>query len=659
MIGVAVPLVVALAVGQPAAGFPAAFGAISAGFASQQGVYRSRAAAMLWTTLAMALSTFVGALTGHSLLLSVILTACWGYAYGIVASLGPAATTIGINSVIALVIWGHLPADLPQATLEALLVLAGGIVQTFLLVIVWPLRRFSVERHALATAARSLAQYARDIAAGKQERPSSQPFESIAQTLADPQPFARRGDIAVFQSLHDELQRVRGSLAALATDRGSAADTRAIDELALGSGVLLTELADALDAAREPFDTRGEWLRVEAAEQRLDAAAAEVHVRSEAHALAGQLRSAWRLATFPADVPVPTSLARTGFSISFPRLDDTVETLRANLSQKSPYGRLAPRVAGTLAVATILGGVLPTQHGYWIAMTAVILLRPDFTQTFLRSTGRVGGTLVGAAFATAIAAHVRPGADTYVAMCVLFAGIGYYIFKANYALFTVAITAYVTFALALVGQPEAMALRDRVLGTVVAGILTGIAIWVWPTWEAERTRLALADLIEAQRKYLSGILAAYVDPSRYDAAAIADAQRTAWSLRANAEASVDRMLGEPSHTHAIPAQTALGVLAASRRIGLASLSLDAHFPHAQRLARPALGPFSAELDNALAYVAACLREECPADRQLHLRDAYRNAQSELKAAGDLSADMILAIADAQVDAVNTLMELMR
>lgn len=607
----------------------------------------------------MALSTFVGALAGHSLAVLVFVTALWGYAYGIIASLGPAATTVGINSVIALIIFSHLPADVPQATLYALLVLAGGLVQTFLLVIVWPLRRFSAERHALAAAARSLAQYARDLAGGAPGLPSPQPFATVGQTLADPQPFARRGDIAVFQSLHDELQRVRGSLAALATDRAYAADTRAIDELALGTAGLLTELADALDAAREPVDLRGEWLRVEATEARVEAlAATEAHVRSEAHALAGQLRSVWRLATFPADVPIRTSLVRASTATFFlPRLDDTMETLRANFSQNSPYGRLAPRVAGTLALATILGGVLPTQHGYWIAMTAVILLRPDFTQTFLRSIGRIGGTLIGVAFSTAIAAHVRPGAETYVALCIFFAGLGYYVFKANYALFTVAITAYVAFVLALLGQPEAMALRDRVLGTVVAGILTGVAIFVWPTWEAERTPAALTDLIEAQRRYLRAVLAAYIDPARYDPRAIEEAQGSAWSLRANAEASVDRMLGDPPQTHAIAPQTALGVLAASRRIGLATLSLNAHFPHAQRMPRPGLEPFAQALDQTLAYVAALLREERPAPKAPHLREAFRNALNDLKAAKDPSADMVLAIGDSLVDAVNTSLEL--
>ncbi|MBV8601009.1 MAG: hypothetical protein JO359_05510, partial [Candidatus Eremiobacteraeota bacterium] len=157
------------------------------GFASQQGVYRTRAAAMLLTAAAMAFSTMVGGFSAYSLPALVVVTALWGYAYAIVASLGSAATTVGINSVIALVVFSHFRLAPHEVVFESLLVLAGGLTQTFLLVVVWPLRRFSVERHALAAAARSLAAYARNVAAGSFDLPATAPIATVRQTLADPQ----------------------------------------------------------------------------------------------------------------------------------------------------------------------------------------------------------------------------------------------------------------------------------------------------------------------------------------------------------------------------------------------------------------------------------------------------------------------------------------
>ena len=612
---------------------------------------------MLLTTSAMAFSSFVGSLAGHSLVALVIVTALWGYAYGIIGSLGPAAVTIGINSVIAVIIYGHYPESAPQALLQALLVLGGGVVQTFLIVMVWPLRRFSAERHSLAGAARALAAYARNIAGGTSDLPTFAPLTNVRQTLADPQPFARRGDIGAFQALLDEMERIRGGLAALSTDRFAAGDTLAIDEFARGAAGILSEIASALDVAKEPVDSANEWMRLRAAEARLESGAGSAHVRSDAHAVAGQLRSAWRLATLPADVPVqmePESQPLLTFSLS--TVQDTLATLRANVTYRSPFGRLAPRLAGTLVIATILGGILPTQHGYWIPMTAVILLRPDFSQTTLRGVARVLGTLIGAAFASAIAAHVRPGPETYVGLTIVFAGLSYFVFKANYAVFTIAITAYVAFSLALLGQTEALALRDRVLGTVVAGILAGIAVIVWPTWESTRVRGALAALLEAQGAYLKAVLDAYRDPKLFDAARIRDAQRTAWSLRADAEASVDRMLGDPGHTHAIAPDGALGILAASRRVGLGSLSLNVHYPDVKHIERPPLEPLEIALFEGLAYASSTLRDETPPEYP-HLREAYSVAENGLRTMNDSNADVILSVTDALVDATNTAAEL--
>ena len=64
-VGVALPLALALSAGRPLAGVSAAIGALSVGFASRQGVYRTRAAAMLLTASAMALSAFAGSTTAE------------------------------------------------------------------------------------------------------------------------------------------------------------------------------------------------------------------------------------------------------------------------------------------------------------------------------------------------------------------------------------------------------------------------------------------------------------------------------------------------------------------------------------------------------------------------------------------------------------------
>src|SRR6187455_517180 len=89
-VGVAVPLVTATALGQPGAAVFITVGAVSVGFGSFQGAYRSRAAVMLLASVAMAVSVFVGSQTGSTPLLAIALAAVWSCAAGLLVAFGPA-----------------------------------------------------------------------------------------------------------------------------------------------------------------------------------------------------------------------------------------------------------------------------------------------------------------------------------------------------------------------------------------------------------------------------------------------------------------------------------------------------------------------------------------------------------------------------------------
>src|SRR6188508_1792006 len=65
-VGVAIVLVVGLVLRLPVVSAFGAVGAVSVGFGSFQGAYRSRAAVMLAAAAAMAISIFAGSLAGHS-----------------------------------------------------------------------------------------------------------------------------------------------------------------------------------------------------------------------------------------------------------------------------------------------------------------------------------------------------------------------------------------------------------------------------------------------------------------------------------------------------------------------------------------------------------------------------------------------------------------
>jgi hypothetical protein len=123
---------------------------------------------------------------------------------------------------------------------------------------------------------------------------------------------------------------------------------------------------------------------------------------------------------------------------------------------------------------------LSLQHGYWVPMTVLLVLKPDFHQTFLRGVARIAGTLSGAALATLLAALVRPVPALLALLVLIFAWLCYSLPRVNYATFTICITVYIVFLLALAGLPEMIMVEYRTVDTVIGGVLALIAYALWP-----------------------------------------------------------------------------------------------------------------------------------------------------------------------------------
>jgi hypothetical protein len=159
---------------------------------------------------------------------------------------------------------------------------------------------------------------------------------------------------------------------------------------------------------------------------------------------------------------------------------DVWTILRQNLTLDSPSFRHGIRLACTIGLATAAYRLLGLHRGYWIAMTALLVLRADLQDTFVRALGRVGGTLIGAALAAAIVDLIHPG-SLALSLLLLAAVWGCYnLFKANYGLFAICLTAYVVFILMLSGAGAMTAATTRALYTVEGGALGLCAYLVWP-----------------------------------------------------------------------------------------------------------------------------------------------------------------------------------
>src|SRR3954464_15743520 len=87
--GVAIPLAAGLLFDEPSIGVFGAIGAVSVGFGSFQGAYRSRATVMIYAALGMALSIFTGSLAGHAAVAAIAVAIVWAFASGLLVAAGP------------------------------------------------------------------------------------------------------------------------------------------------------------------------------------------------------------------------------------------------------------------------------------------------------------------------------------------------------------------------------------------------------------------------------------------------------------------------------------------------------------------------------------------------------------------------------------------
>ena len=153
----------------------------------------------------------------------------------------------------------------------------------------------------------------------------------------------------------------------------------------------------------------------------------------------------------------------------------TFDSFRRNLLPNTTPGRYAWQMAIVLGTTATVCRAFAMPNGYWVPMTALLVLKPDFQQTLSRGIARVAGTLVGAAVATLLATLLRPGPDTLALLVIFFAWLCYTLIRFNYAVYAVCITTYVVFMLSFMGLPEKQVVLHRALNTSLGGCVALLA----------------------------------------------------------------------------------------------------------------------------------------------------------------------------------------
>jgi uncharacterized membrane protein YccC len=147
---------------------------------------------------------------------------------------------------------------------------------------------------------------------------------------------------------------------------------------------------------------------------------------------------------------------------------ETAQSVRQRriLNSALPYSLL---LAITLGVTTEMYRRLHFASGYWIPMTALLVLKPGITDTANRAIARVLGTLAGAILASFCIVHLNPSPVVLATFTLLFAWLSYGTLNVNYALYSIFITGYIVFLLSLASVPGPVIAERRALCTALGG----------------------------------------------------------------------------------------------------------------------------------------------------------------------------------------------
>ncbi|MER6538246.1 FUSC family protein [Streptomyces sp900105755] len=541
VLGVLLATVLGLLLDDPVAGSMASVGAFICGVGTLVSPLRHPVVNAFGMAVAFSTTAVLGALVHSTTWAFLLLLGLAAFVTGLWRTLGVASGIRGCLAVIGLMITADLAPGVHGG-----LVMAGWIaVGTGIVVVVQLLPpygpRFAAQRRALAALYRSLAEAS--VAADLAALGGTAPFTAARQTLDLLPQFSRPTAAALF-GLLGEAERIRRALHTVRLTEPAAGTQEALAAAAQVLGTVSRTVASG--RGHRPADSAGTLL---------ESWAAASPVRGPRD-LAARLRQAEQLARSSTDDRLGDVLEPhaevPGLYAGTPSVARTARRIRAQLRPQSPIFRHAVRLAVAVVVAEVIGrsiggwgGLGISAHGFWVALTTMLVLFPEYGHTVARAWGRAAGAVLGGVLAWALSLpHWSPVG--LAALSVVLAAASFVTLRTGQLMLNLWLTTWIVFLIHHVGGLPGPTAWARAADTVVGAALAVLVFLVWPTWSARRVPGLLAEWLRVQDRLLPELLTGYADVGAADQAAV-DALRTrSRQLRGHLTAAVEQSHAEPA-----------------------------------------------------------------------------------------------------------------
>ncbi|MFF3463624.1 FUSC family protein [Streptomyces sp. NPDC002619] len=543
VLAVLLATVLGLLLDDPVAGAMASVGAFICGIGTLLSPLRHPVVNALGMAAAFSAMAVLGALVHATTWLFLLLLAVAAFATGLWRTMGVAPGIRGCLAVIGLMITADLAPDVHGGLVMArwIAVGTGLVVGVQLLPPYGP--RFAAQRRALAALYQSLAETS--VAADSAALGGSAPFTAARQALELLPQFSRPAAAAMF-GLLGEAERIGRALHAVRLT---------VPAAAAGNQEALAAAAQVLGNISRTVASGREHRTPEGVRTLLESWAAASPVRGPRD-LAARLPPAEQLARRSTDDRLGDVLEpRTevpGLYAGTPSVARTARRIRAQLHPQSPIFRHAVRLAVGVVVAEVIGrsiggwgGLGISAHGFWVALTTLLVLFPEYGHTIARGWGRAAGAILGGLFAWVLSLpHWSPVGLAVLA--VVLAAASFVTLRTGQLMLNLWLTTWIVFLIHHVGGLPGPTAWARAADTVVGAALAVLIFLVWPTWSTRRVPGLLAQWLRVQDRLLPELLTGYADVGATDPAAVDALRARSRQVREHLEAAVEQSHAEPA-----------------------------------------------------------------------------------------------------------------
>ena len=168
--------------------------------------------------------------------------------------------------------------------------------------------------------------------------------------------------------------------------------------------------------------------------------------------------------------------------------------LLQHFSFNSPMLRHALRLSTAIVFGFLLGSLLDLKNAYWIILTIIVIMRPNYGLTKERSKNRIIGTIIGAVIATSIIL-ITKNTTVYMVLAVVSLTFAFSLIQQSYKVGAAFITLNIVFVYALIDPNAFLVVQYRVIDTILGATIAVLANYLlFPSWEYKNLNTDIAQV---------------------------------------------------------------------------------------------------------------------------------------------------------------------